>query len=172
MNSKLLTNGRIVLIVLVLVSLPAWGKDDYSALHLGSMSIGENTSTTATFIGIRWGMGISPSFAIELDGISTISGGHAQFEGQESDYRVYSGGAYLAYRLRFTPRVYAKARFGAVRNQVRLDIDGRDTDPSTGTGGSGSLGVGMRTASVTTELDLTRLEKDINTIGIAASFSF
>lgn len=174
MNKIISTIGFLTFFVMSAASADP-GKQ-YLLPKLGIMSIDVFDAKLLYSLGFQYGYGLTRNVSFEADLNYGFIGGEYKKLQEEGDFRVFSLGAYGAYRLPLTKALYLKGKLGGIYEDVERSSNlnaGSDEIVSI----AGGLGAGyyygeLGPVRLTVELEWTKLDKDINFYSMGAHLAF
>jgi hypothetical protein len=168
------TAGTVTAIVLSLATGAAQAEGLYLGASAGLIHNNVNGYDDATNVGALFGYDVYTHefIAVSLEGEFTtaVSKGNVSFNGVHGDWDIDTQAAYVA--LRLGERIYMRVRYGVLREDASVNIDGASRSGSD-TGGSwgGALGW-MLTPKWDIQLDGTMVDSDVSYWNLGVKYHF
>lgn len=168
------TAGTGTVIVLLLTAGTAQAEGLYLGASAGLMHNNVDGYDDVTNVGALLGYDVYTHeiMAVSLEGeiTTTTSKGDVSFDGVHGDWDIDTQAAYVA--LRLGERIYMKVRYGVLREDASVKIDG-ESQSGSDTGGSwgGALGW-MLTPKWGIQLDGTMVDSDVYYWNVGLNYHF
>ena len=168
------TARTMAAIIFSLAAATAQTEGWYLGASVGLMDNNVSGFDDATNVGALLGFDVYTGgiFAVSLEGeyTTTASKGDVSINGVDGDWNIDTQAAYVAARL--GDRIYMKVRYGVLREDASVKIDGISQSGSdTGGSWSGALGC-MLTPQWGIQLDGTLVESDVNYWNLGVNYHF
>jgi Outer membrane protein beta-barrel domain len=168
------TAGTGAVFVLSLTAATVQAEGWYAGASAGLMHNNVNGYDDATNVGALLGYDVYTHeiLAVSLEGeiTTTASKGNVSFNGVHGDWGTDTQAAYIA--LRLGERVYMKVRYGVLREDASVKINGASRSGSD-TGGSWGAALGwMLTPQWGVQLDGTLVDSDVYYWNAGVKFRF
>lgn len=161
--------------VLCLIGSTAMAEGLYLGARVGVMDPDVSGLDDATNAGVVIGYTVGEindilSWGFEGEVTTTVSDGDVDVAGFKGDWDIDTQAIYAVFRVGET--IYGKLRFGALREDVSINVAGVsvDGDDSSFTAG---IGAGWRfTDQLAFEAEFTNVESDVNFYSVGVNYSF